>query len=236
MKILVRSYLKRTSVMGNLQNIIKLNDDQMDELYTYSLFLRLPKNFRQSTDYDWYKNEIFYRQFGDKAYDVSLEKRIERSVAYQVQYNMGKKTWVDAGVHILRQHPEGEGHITIGEYCIFAGNNKIDYTADLSIGNGVVINNGVSILTHGHQYLGQRNDYFEEVTHAYRSPLVIEDNVVIGANATILANVKKIGENSIISAGVVVSRPVPANTFVSQTGMKPIPNGMRTLYLYKKED
>ena len=236
LKILVRSFLTRISVIEVLQIMFQLNDDQKNEFYEYTIICRLPKSNRKSSDYDWYKNENFYRRFSDKTYDVSIEKRMERNAAYRVQYNMGIGSWVNVGVHIFRQHPEGKGHITVGKSCIFGGNNKIDYTADLTIGNGVVINDGVSILTHGHQYLGQRNDYFIEETHAYKSPLVIEDNVVIGANATILANVKTIGENSIISAGVVVNRPVPANTLVTPTGMKPIPNGMRTLYLYKKEE
>lgn len=233
-KILVSSYLTKTSVVEVLQNKNLLQSNQKEDFYNYTIILRLPKEYQKSSDNDWYENERFYAKFGSMSYDISAEKRIERNVAYMIQYKMGRGTWVETGVHILRQHPEGEGHLTIGESCIFSGNNKIDYTADLTIGNGVVINDGVSILTHGHQYLGQRNDYFEEEIHAYRSPLVIEDNVVIGANATILANVRTIGENSIISAGVVVNRPVPANTLVTPTGMKPIPNGMRTLYVYKK--
>ncbi|MDQ6654794.1 MAG: acyltransferase [Verrucomicrobiota bacterium] len=46
------------------------------------------------------------------------------------------------------------------------------------------------------------------------APIVIADNVWIGMNATILKGVT-IGENSVIAAGAVVSKSVPANAVVA---------------------
>lgn len=46
------------------------------------------------------------------------------------------------------------------------------------------------------------------------APVVIEDNVWIGMNATILKGVT-IGENSVVAAGSVVTKTVPPNTVVA---------------------
>ena len=41
------------------------------------------------------------------------------------------------------------------------------------------------------------------------SPVVIEDNVLIGANAVILEGVR-VGEGAIVAAGAIVTQDVPA--------------------------
>ena len=48
----------------------------------------------------------------------------------------------------------------------------------------------------------------------HTAPVIIADNVWIGMNATILKGVT-IGENSVVAAGSVVTKPVPANTVVA---------------------
>ena len=50
---------------------------------------------------------------------------------------------------------------------------------------------------------------------AYKTNLKIGNNVSICAHAIILPGVTEIGENSIISAGAIVNRPVPANVIVA---------------------
>jgi acetyltransferase-like isoleucine patch superfamily enzyme len=45
-------------------------------------------------------------------------------------------------------------------------------------------------------------------------PVTIADNVWIGMNATILKGVT-IGENSVVAAGAVVTKSVPANVVVA---------------------
>lgn len=46
------------------------------------------------------------------------------------------------------------------------------------------------------------------------NPVVIEDNVLIGANAVILEGVR-VGKNSVVAAGAVVVNDVPPNTIVA---------------------
>ncbi|MFD1017991.1 2,3,4,5-tetrahydropyridine-2,6-dicarboxylate N-acetyltransferase [Thalassobacillus hwangdonensis] len=51
------------------------------------------------------------------------------------------------------------------------------------------------------------------------SPVVIEDGVVIGANAVILEGVT-VGEGSVVAAGSIVTQDVPPNTLVAGTPAK----------------
>lgn len=51
------------------------------------------------------------------------------------------------------------------------------------------------------------------------TPVIIEDNVLIGANAVILEGVQ-IGENSVVAAGSVVTENVPANSVVAGSPAK----------------
>lgn len=60
---------------------------------------------------------------------------------------------------------------------------------------------------------------------------IIEDNVVIGANATIIAGIK-IREGAVIAAGAVVTKDVKPNTVVAGVPAKPI--GTRKDYEKKK--
>ena len=49
---------------------------------------------------------------------------------------------------------------------------------------------------------------------ANANPVVVEDNVLIGANAVILEGVR-IGKNSVVAAGAIVTEDVPENTVVA---------------------
>ncbi|MCE5235006.1 MAG: 2,3,4,5-tetrahydropyridine-2,6-dicarboxylate N-acetyltransferase [Clostridiaceae bacterium] len=49
---------------------------------------------------------------------------------------------------------------------------------------------------------------------ASATPVVVEDNVLVGANAVVLEGVR-IGENSVVAAGAVVLRDVPPNVVVA---------------------
>ena len=52
-----------------------------------------------------------------------------------------------------------------------------------------------------------------------KDPVIIEDNVLVGANAVVLEGVR-IGENSVIAAGSIVTKDVPANSVAAGTPAK----------------
>ncbi|HEV7187163.1 MAG TPA: DapH/DapD/GlmU-related protein [Blastococcus sp.] len=71
----------------------------------------------------------------------------------------------------------------------------------------------VTLSTAGHPVeLDERHDF---ITHA---PIVIEDDVWIGAAATITPGVT-IGQGSVVGAGAVVAKDVPPLSVVSATSV-----------------
>lgn len=54
-----------------------------------------------------------------------------------------------------------------------------------------------------------------------KQPVIIEDNVLVGANAVVLEGVK-IGENAVVAAGAVVTQDVPAGCVVAGSPAKVI--------------
>ncbi|WP_186113466.1 sugar O-acetyltransferase [Burkholderia gladioli] len=90
--------------------------------------------------------------------------------------------------------------VFINQNCTFYDLGGID------IGDQVMIGPNVSILTSGHPVEPSRRR-----SGVVAKPVVIENNVWIGAGAIILGGVT-IGENSVVAAGAVVTRDVPRDT------------------------
>lgn len=92
----------------------------------------------------------------------------------------------------------------IGDYTI------IDVSDDVTIGKAVAIGPRCTIYTHDHNYRQQGLDVpwkGDPVT----KPVTIEDGAWIGSNVTILPGIT-VGQNSIIAAGSVITKDVPAYT------------------------
>ena len=81
----------------------------------------------------------------------------------------------------------------------------------IQIGNNVKIGGGTSVYTtdfHSLDPIIRASN--EDMRHRKCAPVVIKDNVFIGARCIILKGVT-IGENSIVGAGSVVTKSIPAN-------------------------
>jgi len=107
-------------------------------------------------------------------------------------------------------------HCVYGEN-IYIGNNvflNISCTIldcnKVSIGNHVMIGPSVQLYTAAHDIQAEARNQGWEVA----KPIDIADNVWIGGNAILLPGVK-VGLNSIVGAGAVVTRDVPPNTIVA---------------------
>jgi acetyltransferase-like isoleucine patch superfamily enzyme len=83
----------------------------------------------------------------------------------------------------------------------------------ITIGDRVMVGPRVTLSTAGHPVeLEERYDF---VTHA---PIVVEDDVWIGAAATVTPGVT-IGRGSVVGAGAVVANDVPPLSVVTGTGV-----------------
>lgn len=83
----------------------------------------------------------------------------------------------------------------------------------IAIGDRVLIGPRVTLSTAGHPV--EVDERFDFITHA---PIVIEDDVWIGAAATVTPGVT-IGHGSVVGAGSVVARDVPPLSVVTGTSV-----------------
>jgi len=104
----------------------------------------------------------------------------------------------------------GGQEISIGRNVFINQNCTLYDLGGLEIGDDVMIGPNVSIITTGHSIEPSQR---RNVTIG--KPIVIERNVWIAAGATIIGGVT-IGENSVITAGSVVTKDVPSNTVVGE--------------------
>jgi acetyltransferase-like isoleucine patch superfamily enzyme len=96
-------------------------------------------------------------------------------------------------------------YVSIGPFCFFASKSQID------IGSNVAIGSGTHLLAGTHDM----SDPAKAVIHQARvsKGIIVEDNVWIGTGTKILDGVT-IGRNSIVGAGSVVVRSIPAYSTV----------------------
>lgn len=100
----------------------------------------------------------------------------------------------------------------VGEQTSFALMVMLDvmFPEKISVGRNTVIGYNTTILAH------------EYLIKEYRlGPVEIGDEVMIGANSTILPGVK-IGDGAIVSAATLVHKDVPAGAFVGGNPMRVI--------------
>lgn len=95
-------------------------------------------------------------------------------------------------------------HVLINSNCMLLDSNRI------TMGDHVMIGPNVTIITPDHS----RDPVRRRVVGTVSKPVVIEDDAWIGAGSIILPGVT-VGEGSIVGAGSVVTRDVPAGTTVA---------------------
>jgi acetyltransferase-like isoleucine patch superfamily enzyme len=99
-----------------------------------------------------------------------------------------------------------QGRISLGERCWLGPHCLIYGNGDVTIGNDVLIAAHTTINSISH--VATRTDVPMSSQGIYCDPVVIEDDVWIGLNCTILQGVT-IGKGSIIGAGAVVTKDIP---------------------------
>ena len=112
-------------------------------------------------------------------------------------------------------------HTNLGRQISIGKNTFINHACScvdmggITIGDNVLIGPRVNLASENHPIDPTQRGFL------IGQPVVIEDNVWIGAAATILPGVT-VGKNSIVAAGSVVTKNVPPNTIVGGVPAKVI--------------
>jgi len=116
------------------------------------------------------------------------------------------------------------GKIKIGDYCYVGRNSYIWSGKSITIGDRVLISHNCNVFDNDTHPINpvDRHIQFKEIISKGQpkqinlndEEIIIGDDVLIGANSTILKGVR-IGEKAIIAAGSVVTKDVPDWTVVA---------------------
>jgi len=106
-------------------------------------------------------------------------------------------------------HDGGTGAIEIGDYCLICPGVRMDSASRICIGANTMIAAGVYLTD------ADWHDIYDRTQIIGRhGDIVLEDNVWVGDGAIVCKGVR-IGANSIIGAGSVVTRDIPANVIAA---------------------
>jgi maltose O-acetyltransferase len=128
--------------------------------------------------------------------------------------------YVGKNVNIAKGVRFGKGfNISIGDNSGIGENSYLVSVDNIIIGNNVMIAPEVMILTGGHDF----NDKSKLLINQkiVKKPVIIEDDVWIGARVLILPGVT-ISKRSIVAAGSVVTKDVQSNCIVGGNPAKVI--------------
>ena len=125
--------------------------------------------------------------------------------------SVGKNPSISAGFHCdLGYNIHVGNNFYAGYNCVM-----LDY-AEIKIGDNCLIGPNVGIYTTGHNL-----DPDERYKTGFAVPIKIGNNVWIGGNACIMPGVK-IGDNSVIGAGSVVTKDIPSGVIAAGNPCKVI--------------
>jgi galactoside O-acetyltransferase len=128
------------------------------------------------------------------------ETERRRSLLVSIFGSVGERT-----VLLPPFHAGFGSNVHIGDDFFGNVNLTLVDDVDIRIGDGVMIAPSVTLTTTGHPVHPERRADFGR----FSEPIVIEDKVWIGSNAVVLPGVR-VGYGSVIGAGSVVSRDIPA--------------------------
>lgn len=161
---------------------------------------------------DW---KPFYEIYQNKFEDVEIEMD-RRNSAIPLKDLTNTNARIEPGAFIREQAIIEDGAVvmmgaTINIGAVVGEGTMVDMNATL----------GGRATTGKNVHVGAGSVLAGVIEPPSASPVVIEDNVLIGANAVILEGVR-VGEGAIVAAGAIVTQDVPAGAVVAGTPAKVI--------------
>ena len=159
---------------------------------------------------------------------ATISKSSEVTWCGKIVNTYNDKTAVNIGANSII---EGEllvfpptGRISIGDWCYLGNLSRVWAKENVTIGNRVLISHNVNIFDNQTHPINptQRHDHFKTImqlghisnNNIISDQIIIEDDVWIGANTTLLMGIK-IGKGAIIGANSLVLKNVKPFTFVA---------------------
>ena len=135
-----------------------------------------------------------------KAFNETSAEEIDKRFELMEQI-FGKKigAWIEPPLYFCYGT-----HISIGDGCYINFNCNFVDDGQITIGERVMFGPAVTIATVGHPINPKMREYM------YTDPVTIGNDCWIGGNVTICPGVT-IGDNTVIGAGSVVTKDIPAN-------------------------
>ncbi|NYT60519.1 acyltransferase [Alcaligenaceae bacterium] len=121
---------------------------------------------------------------------------------------IGKRVVYYSGVRIFPGR-----NLVVGDDVSFAKGTQIYPNGGITIGSRVLIGFNALMIAGNHAIPATRSESLYNYPGSDRRPIVIEDDVWIGANCTILPGVT-IGTGSVVAGGAVVTKDVPPYAIV----------------------
>lgn len=117
---------------------------------------------------------------------------------YQARW-LGQRVTLLPGTKVTSPHK-----VTLGQDILVSHEGWLQASGGLTLGSRIMMGPRVMLLTANHDLLTRMTQ---------TAPIVVEDDVWIGAGSTVLPGVR-IGKGAIVAAGAVVTKDVPAFTVV----------------------
>ena len=137
---------------------------------------------------------------------VGKNVRIHSGITYRYPGNIeiGNNVSIARRVKLISENKDAK--LKIDDNVILTFDVKIDFSGGVFIGKNTLISKNTIIETHSHGLDPHSEPEYKE--------LYIGENVWIGMNSTILSDAGKVGSNSIVAAGSMVTKEVPPNCVV----------------------
>ncbi len=171
-----------------------------------------------SYEFKQFRNRFVVTLFSSKFFSFPLMFKI-RIRYYKKAFNIGANPVIEHGVWIQSTHGLN-GSIVIGNNVLLARNVSIDFSGGATLEDSVWLSEGAELHTHIHEV-----DEFRVITGkgtVRPSGLILRRGCWIGARAIVCPQAREIGENSVVAAGSVVTKPVPKNVIVAGNPAKVI--------------
>lgn len=103
--------------------------------------------------------------------------------------------------------------LKIGDRVFLNNFCSINCLKSIEIGENTIFGEGVKIYDHNHDYSVQKEELHVNPKEFTYGPVKIGKNCWLGSNVLVLKGVS-IGDNSIIGAGCIIHKDVPANSVI----------------------